>query len=781
MQENLNVKTKNPNRRRTIGGITSALLIIALLLTGVFAFELPFQHRSNEFQGGGIRYDATLNERFYPVENWSASDPAVTKQINVTNTGANTRDFGSVFVRINLREFMEIFETTYFYWAPDGTTMVPRANMEGQAGLFMTDSNRLAGNPSRVFVVAPDTGGVALTEAAARTQIMANYAHLFPNGVAGHTLVHTTDFVSGVTGWFVISQAGDLHGQYGRYMVADVVTNTADSTLIGSSTPRATDVNHGLHEHNGECNYDIHLWNSAIANFANTTAAYREWVQWNLGADVILMSQWDGNPVAAWIIDDSATNTRGWIYWGQMLFVGDSTSNFLESVQLIQQPTGDFYYTIHTHMYAVSRDSLDTWTDMPSGIRDAFDRDLDRDDLYRALRRRIARVYGDPYGLPAPWIVDRDFLDTGFPAVTDGDGNLRLDYLNFPCPVLLDMLVSDFDTVIWNPRGDNVSTPDSTTYSTNFTQPAIGGYGGVITPAQVKAITHLYLNNARVIDGVGTIGTLYITSLDGTHLFPNLLDLQALGSNVTQVVMSRYPALTSLVLEHGNISHIDVSNHPDLRVLNVNSTNLSTLDLSNNNNLEVLLSSNDGLVVNLPADLSNMVNFRVSGNILPNDVLDLRGATNLFQMSVSETNITSLDVSGLTNLASVMANDAPNLTSINASGATSLHNLQANWTLGGNGPLTTVDLTGCVAFGRTAQIGGGGFWLRFENQSIQHLDVRDTGYELWTSTGFRINGNNMQTLVVPATGSTLAEWNTQTGANLIHRWTGNPDMVISKP
>ena len=383
-------KTKGSNKRRIVGIIISFALMAAILLTGTFAFVLPMQHRSNEFEGGGIRYDATLNENFTPVTNWNVRDPEVTKQINVTNTGNNDTDWGSVFVRINLREFMEIYDTTYYYWAADGTTMVPHADMfpgnaaTPRAALFMTASNRLAGNASRVFVVAPSTytpnanpdlpGTWAdLSETAARAAIFANYGDLFPGldaTLAGRTLVLTQDYVSGVRGWFVISEQGDLHGQYGRYMVAQVGRDTTNPTIVGTpTTPRATNVDYGSHEENGECNYDIHTWgginNATLPRVTGTFGApvdnYRAWIEWTLGSRVILYTEWDNFPTDAWIIDNRPGETEGWVYWGRELMVGETTPNFLEGVRLLNQPDGDFYYVIHTHMESVSYASLNTW------------------------------------------------------------------------------------------------------------------------------------------------------------------------------------------------------------------------------------------------------------------------------------------------------------------------------------------------------------------------------------------------------------------------------------
>ena len=373
-------RVRSSIKRRTVGVLVSIGLILALLFTGTFAFVMPFQHRSNEFVGGGIRYDATLNEDFSPVVNWTVRDAPVVKRINVTNTGNNERDFGGVFVRIQLREFMEIYDTFYRFWGECGIISFPQEEMESNAALFMIDSNNLVGNTGSVFVIAPAPTRETMTEAQARAQIYEQYQHLFPDGIDEHSVVFTTDFVSGLSGWFVVSRENDPNGQYGRPMVADIIVDTTNPTLVGSDTPRAVVNTYGIHGPNGECLYDIHRWNGILnsslpvaeGDFAAPTSNYREWIEWTLGVDVILLSEWDGEPVDAWIIDDGVASTQGWVYWGRELMVGETTANFLETVRLIEQPDGDFYYVIHVHMYHVAFESLDTWTDMPIAVANAF-------------------------------------------------------------------------------------------------------------------------------------------------------------------------------------------------------------------------------------------------------------------------------------------------------------------------------------------------------------------------------------------------------------------------
>ena len=414
------------NRNRVIASVASFILILALLLTGTFAFVIPMQHRTNIFEGEGIQFDATLFDHFREADavNWRRGE-TIDKTIYVVNTGENPTSHGPVFVRISLREFMELIPTLVFYWgvAANGDLFqVPHANMFGSstsrdvdAALFMVETGSGAGNTSHVFVHIPSS---VYDYDADEADVLAALQVIRPDITAQHELVFTTDFVSGVEGWFVISREGDIHGQYGRYMVADVTldTNPANTTLVGSNTPRATNQQFGIHGTNGECNYDVHLWHNAVLTAvvnqlrvggnlpASYTAQYRAWIQWLLGGRVVLLSEWENMtpaerlaaettvvtapaehsqaPIGAgvWIIDDrsptatpaSASGVNGWIYWSRQLEVGYRTANFLENVTLLEQPSGAFNYKIHVTMEGVSRESLSRWTDLPPFIRDTF-------------------------------------------------------------------------------------------------------------------------------------------------------------------------------------------------------------------------------------------------------------------------------------------------------------------------------------------------------------------------------------------------------------------------
>jgi len=327
MEEN----NKKGKFKKRASAVTAALLVIALLLTGTYAYIALGQHDSNEAMGSGTKYDATLNEEYEPPTDWKVSDPAVSKKINVTNTGLTDGTYGDVYIRVQLREYMEIAPISYVYYD---------VNNDGTPDLYMT-------NPDGSYVIFD-------------TQTDAQTAY------PGHTVAELTDAVSGQTGWFVQTQAGDMNGQYGKYVIKEFTSGTAGSLVSGVT--RATDADYGEEGHNGECDYTLHVWDENVTGYSDTEL-FLAYVKWTLGDDVITIDEWDGTSMAKWIIDTSSED--GWIYWGEALAPGVTTSNLLEAIQLIQQPDGTFYYVIHSDMEAVSYEEL--WSDLPDSLRAAWE------------------------------------------------------------------------------------------------------------------------------------------------------------------------------------------------------------------------------------------------------------------------------------------------------------------------------------------------------------------------------------------------------------------------
>lgn len=380
-------KHRNPKHRK-IAGILAAILAVAILATGTLAVVLPFQHKSNEFDATGgidptcIDPDVTLWDEFEPedAKDWQAGPQnAIDKVVYVENTGSVP-----VYVKIQLKEYMEIFEkefdgTLLPMWKVSANPLAPTmVNEAGKPSLFGIIPNSDLWAVVKAGDMAKD--GTTPIDATANAANIANVKALFQDmGFEANTVAYFTEAISGQEGWFVVTEKGEKNGQYGRYAWADDGTErvTINKNVIGTKpkagAPTPNVPNYGLHERNAECNYDVRKWNKS-GGIDSVDKAFMSWVSWMLGEDVIYMADWlagtasvdngtttipAGEAGPYWIID-----TDGWIYWGEAIAVGDTTSDFLQKVSLNKQPTGDMYYVIHIDMEACTEPMTD-WPGAP--------------------------------------------------------------------------------------------------------------------------------------------------------------------------------------------------------------------------------------------------------------------------------------------------------------------------------------------------------------------------------------------------------------------------------
>ena|GEM_PF-929717 len=126
----------------------------------------------------------------------------------------------------------------------------------------------------------------------------------------------------------------------------------------------AVDIGYTLAQINGECEYTVHQWVDGQYRWLVNgpgQRSYFDYIGWVYGKDVVLASNWDGQPVSKWIIDDSPSNTEGWVYWGNPLAPGEQTSDFLTALALLTQSDDRAYYALHVDLQAVSYDELYRW------------------------------------------------------------------------------------------------------------------------------------------------------------------------------------------------------------------------------------------------------------------------------------------------------------------------------------------------------------------------------------------------------------------------------------
>ena len=364
---------QSPKKRRTLGIILSAALIAAIALTGTFALILPNQHASNLFSGSGADANnpsVKLVDTFSkPVANW---------QVGRTNKNVSVLNDGSVpvFVKMKFKEYMDITAKIglFKYWKVTENPAAPAiVSADENPSLFAIKDDPTKGD---VFVVMPGDG----SENAA--DVIAYFQGL---GYVANKVAYFTEAINNQTGWFVVTEKGDKNGQYGRYAYAATGEGAAGTKTVLGTKPFANCYHYDKHDSDHECKeceYDVRKWDAA-GGLDATSLAFMEYVSWILGDDVIFMADWlvggttfGGDTVAAkaagayWIID-----TDGSIYWGQALQSGIETSKFMEQVELLKLPNGDFNYIIHIDMDA-STDPRTDWTHPGSNIPSDVNRDV---------------------------------------------------------------------------------------------------------------------------------------------------------------------------------------------------------------------------------------------------------------------------------------------------------------------------------------------------------------------------------------------------------------------
>ena len=324
-------------KRKVMLVIVAVIALVVTLFGGTFAYNDLKQHKSNELRGSTIKYEARLVEDFTEVTDWKAGDGPVGKKISVVNKGEAEQGYGDVYVRIQLKEYMEIGEIRY-----KETEKRYMLDSSGNFIIFETEADAIA---------ATAAGSV----------------------YDGHACAELTDAVTGKHGWFIETQDHDVNGQMGKHVVTEFDVGEPVK-VIKDGPDKATDTNHhgtvlkdgdgnvtGFSHESEECLYKIHSWKDDPGSRLDT----RDYIEWQLNTGAIItVSEWldpnglyKGQPVAKWIVEDR--DDSGWVYWGQALLTdGDQTPNFMESVTLVNQPEGSFYYVIHTELEAVSLDEL---------------------------------------------------------------------------------------------------------------------------------------------------------------------------------------------------------------------------------------------------------------------------------------------------------------------------------------------------------------------------------------------------------------------------------------
>jgi len=529
-------------------------------------------------------------------------------------------------------------------------------------------------------------------------------------------------------------------------------------------------------QHTDECEYNVHNWDgSSIANRTDSSDKIADYISWTLGSQVVTMTNWisAGKPTGNfWILDEA----DGWVYWASALAPGESTSNILESVKLDVMPGANFEYYIHIDMEAVTLDELTRtdsekkWTDASNGAKDLFAGyevqpapgwnnngnntatqwtvvggnlvegtdviiiDQNR-DFYRQAVLNVATPGGGSSVLPLDNVYEvlNDDLSSQSPKayIYDFDGSLTANKESNGDEYYCDANgLIPVDTT--NMDGD-LLFPDSV-----LRDAILNGF----TPGSYTQMPLIDTNSdgklsKNEIDAVIMLNISghasarqNFTDLTGIKIFQNLEELSFSYNDITEVDLSAFTKLKTLRFNYCLVTMLDTRNNPELVSISCYNNQITGLDVSNNTALTILYCYNN--------------------------------------------QITELDVSNNKALTLLYCNNNQ-LTELDVSTNTALTNLQCS----GN-QLTSLDVSTNTALTT----------LYCASNQITFLDISMLSFAYNSST-LRVNGNNMQSLIVPAYGSTFpngniasskANWNNKTQTyNSSYRWAGNDSMTIYDP
>ena len=352
----------NQKTKRILSGVGAVVVALALLIGGTYAYT-GFDHRSNPFRNDP-NYQGRLVEDFEEKE-WEV-DEEIKKEISVKNMGGTEqfpgRNWGDIFVRVKLKEHMDITPIDYVYYPEDDQVNKVR---------FMTDKEgnfvRFAASGTNYFLNSTQLTNIRASDVWESVIADAAVRAAFVSALGPANFIRLRGYYDNQDYWYVVTKAGDPNGQYGSFVVVDKILDvTRMQSITGSDRAAGIDYGTGLHiqdpsEHdNEECLYPMHYWDETDPAMCELKS--HDYAEWELGPSMIMVDDWDGQAVDAWILNP----VTGWATWGNALKPGESTDLLLKSVTPIRFPDGQMLYVIHADMQCTDRFDMlrpDFWKD----------------------------------------------------------------------------------------------------------------------------------------------------------------------------------------------------------------------------------------------------------------------------------------------------------------------------------------------------------------------------------------------------------------------------------
>jgi len=375
------MSTKN---KRVLKCVGAAVVSLALLIGGTFAYSL-FEHKSNVLKKDA-KYQVKLVENFENVDDWQTGAD-VKKEISVMNMG-NTPQFpnkgwSDVFVRVQLKEFMEIKSINYEYYYEGYDESAAPAGDKNYIRFMIDRSGNFVRIPLAEGKTKEQTVSAFINDSANWTNVLNDpnaSSNDFLKSLTSDDFIQIQSLYDNEPYYYLKTKKGFPNGQYGAGIVMKKNISVDGVDIAGmAGVQKAADVdythytsNTAWHDHTEECNYPVHLWDEDDPKYCNFGTHY--YVEWNMNPDhYMFYSDWLKAPgiYEKWILDPAT----GWAYWGAPIPEFDPsnptanvTSTLLDSIKLINHPSGEFFYVIHVDLEAYDIiDIPDDWL-----IRDVF-------------------------------------------------------------------------------------------------------------------------------------------------------------------------------------------------------------------------------------------------------------------------------------------------------------------------------------------------------------------------------------------------------------------------
>ena len=324
--------THTNKRSRRAATVIAIILVIALLLTGTYAWQSISQLTLNQAIGGPAPAGGRLHDDFQVMGanfgelNWR-KDVSANKDIYVENF--ENQEGRDIFVRLRLYEYMEVGQ---------GANLNP-----GMSGFDTRAARPLIAGADREN---PLTWSPRLPGVDPNSDLFREYWTWNMGGQKTYMPTFNRD---------PESKEADVKGDAvnAQGLQSGEVMNT---TNPGGTNAYPADA--GLHNYfviNQSKDAQVKYWDWTLNNgnggHALTTSTETHTARPTLNATIVLMADWDGTPGNYWVLDED-----GWCYWAAPLAPETATGLLLDSITLTTVPQLEWYYGIYVEAQMATAD-----------------------------------------------------------------------------------------------------------------------------------------------------------------------------------------------------------------------------------------------------------------------------------------------------------------------------------------------------------------------------------------------------------------------------------------